>query len=89
VVGERLMQALNRADWTVVGQTAAGALCLAVLGVIPFFGGLLTFVSTAVGVGAVVLTRFGTQPYPAPVATSLAPVTAAPAPVSEPFDPQI
>lgn len=89
VVGERVMQALNRADWTVVGQTAAGALCLAVLGVIPFFGGLLSFVATAVGVGAVVLTRFGTQPYPAPVATGLAPVTAAPAPVSEPFDPQI
>ncbi|MEO6062382.1 MAG: polymer-forming cytoskeletal protein, partial [Thermoflexales bacterium] len=55
VVGERVMQAFGRADWTPMGQTAAGALSLAVLGAIPFFGGLLSFVSTAVGVGAVVL----------------------------------
>ncbi|MBP8241564.1 MAG: polymer-forming cytoskeletal protein [Thermoflexales bacterium] len=99
VVGERVMQALNRADWTLLGQTAAGALLLAVLGAIPILGGLLSFLATAAGVGAVVLTRFGTQPYPppapagavAPVAPPVSPTAVVPAapPASEPIDPQI
>ena len=89
VVGERVMQAMNRADWTLLGQTAAGALLLAVLGAIPILGGLLSFLATAAGVGAVVLTRFGTQPYPPPVPAAPASPASAAMVAAEPIDPQI
>lgn len=91
-VGERIMQAVNRTGWTPLGQTAAGALGLAVFGVIPVLGGLVTFGATAAGVGAVALTRFGTQDYPAALAVGIAPVGAAAQalPVTDdPSDPQI
>ena len=72
MVGERVMIGLKRNNWTLIGQTAFGAVLLALLGSIPIFGWLVGFVASSIGVGALILTRFGTQAYPryvAPVAT--------------------
>lgn len=72
VLGERVMHAVHRNDWTLIGQTLAGAVLLALLGSVPIIGGLIGFVATALGLGALVLTRAGTRPYPMPV-TALVP----------------
>jgi hypothetical protein len=67
ILGERVMHAVHRSDWTMIGQTVAGAVLLALLGAVPILGGLIGFVATALGLGALVLTRAGTRPYPMPV----------------------
>jgi hypothetical protein len=72
-LGERVMAALNQSNWTGIGQTAAGAVVLALLGAVPVLGGLIGFVATALGLGALILTRAGTQPYPLPY-TAVPPV---------------
>ncbi len=64
IIGERVMRAMNRHDWTLVGQTLAGAVLLALLGSVPVIGGLIAFVATALGLGALMLTRAGTRRYP-------------------------
>lgn len=69
IVGERVMRALNRADWTSLGRALAGAVLLALLGSVPLIGGLVGLAASALGLGALILTRAGTQPYvprPAP-----------------------
>jgi hypothetical protein len=73
ILGERVMHALHRNDWALIGQTVAGAVLLALLGAVPIIGGLIGFVATALGLGALVLTRAGTRPYPMPV-TALVPI---------------
>jgi len=64
LLGERIMRAVNRSDWSLVGQTLAGAVLLALLGGVPIIGGLIGFAATALGLGALVLTRAGTRTYP-------------------------
>lgn len=67
-LGRRIMVAAKQ-DWTPTLQTAIGAFSMAFLlgllslGLWGFFGGLLWTLVGAVGLGAVLLTRFGTQPY--------------------------
>lgn len=61
MTGGMLMAGFGRSDWTLAGQTAAGALLLAVLGAVPVLGVLIGFVVSSVGVGALVLSRFGTR----------------------------
>jgi len=73
ILGERVMHALHRNDWALIGQTVAGAVLLALLGAVPIIGGLIGFVATALGLGALVLTRAGTRPYPMPM-TALVPI---------------
>ena len=64
VLGERLMIGFGKRDWTLVGQTAAGAFVLALLGSLPLVGWLIGLLASSVGLGALILTRFGTQRYP-------------------------
>jgi hypothetical protein len=73
MLGERLMGTFNRAGWTPIGQTVLGAVVLALLGAIPILGGLIGFLAASVGLGALVLTRLGTRPYPPPVVVPPAP----------------
>ncbi|MBN2043523.1 MAG: hypothetical protein JW757_00780 [Anaerolineales bacterium] len=67
-VGRRIMEVAKQ-DWTPTLQTAIGAfgltflLGLLSLGLWGFLGGLLWTVAGAVGLGSVLLTRFGTQAY--------------------------
>ena len=63
-LGERMMIGFGKRDWTLVGQTAVGAFVLALLGVLPLVGWLIGLLASSVGLGALILTRFGTQGYP-------------------------
>jgi hypothetical protein len=98
ILGERVMHALHRNDWPLIGQTLAGAVLLALLGSVPIIGGLIGFVATSLGLGALILTRAGTRPYPMPVTApvfapigpaspSAAPVAYAPVVQTEPAMP--
>lgn len=64
IVGERVVMALNRRDWSVLGQTLAGAVLLALVGAAPLIGPVVGFVAAALGLGALILTRAGTRTYP-------------------------
>jgi hypothetical protein len=79
-VGERLAK-IGKADWALPVSAALGTFILTVIvnGVgklVPCIGWLLPFVVGVVGLGAVLLTRFGTHPYPVEAAA----VTVPPAP---------
>jgi hypothetical protein len=79
-VGERLAK-IGKADWALPVLAALGTFILTVIvnGVgklVPCIGWLLPFVVGVVGLGAVLLTRFGTHPYPVEAAA----VTVPPAP---------
>ncbi len=85
IVGERIVRALNRVGWTPLGQALAGALLLALLGSTPIIGGLVGFAASALGLGALILTRAGTQPYvPQPATTSAVIPATPPAPPEPP-----
>ncbi len=64
MLGEWFMRGFGKQDWTVVGQTAVGAGVLALLGSLGVLGVLIGFLASSWGLGALILTRFGTQPYP-------------------------
>ncbi|MBI5304626.1 MAG: polymer-forming cytoskeletal protein [Chloroflexi bacterium] len=74
LVGERVMNALHvrQAD-NVVIAAVVGVFLLALLSAAPIIGWLAGLIVAIMGLGAVVLTRFGTRAYP-----SLAPATVTP-----------
>jgi hypothetical protein len=84
LVGEKVMEALKARESLNVPIVAVvvGIILLAIVGAVPFVGWLISLVVGLIAIGAVVLTRFGTRPYPpltpAPVAIApAAPVTPA------------
>lgn len=67
VLGERLLQALDQAERQPVLSVVIGLVALAVLSAVPCLGWLVSALVGTWGLGAVVLSRFGTSPYvPAP-----------------------
>lgn len=76
LVGEKILDAAKaRETWhTPVIAVVVGILLLGLIGVAPFVGGLVAFAIATMGIGAVVLTRFGTRAYP----QTLTPVSVAP-----------
>jgi hypothetical protein len=64
LVGRRLLEAFNVRGITSLMAVAAGTLLISVLQAIPCLGDIFAFVVGCAGLGAVVLTRFGTQTYP-------------------------
>ena len=64
IIGAWLMRGFGRSNWTLAGQTAAGAIVLAVLGALPVVGWFVSIAASCIGLGALVLTRLGTQNYP-------------------------
>ncbi|MCS7088833.1 MAG: hypothetical protein NZL91_09075 [Thermoflexales bacterium] len=78
LLGERLVQAIGRGALPLVAQVALGALVLAVLGNTPVIGWLIGFLAASVGVGALILTRLGTQAYAPPSPPSALSVPDAP-----------
>lgn len=62
-VGERLVHAMGARDITPVVSALAGVFMLTALGSLPCIGFLIWFVGGCIGLGAVLLTRFGTQVY--------------------------
>jgi hypothetical protein len=78
-LGKRMAQAFNQ-DWTIVLQAWVGTLTLGVIasfvGIVPCIGWLIEALLGAIGLGAVLLTRFGTLGEPlAAAATKPAPRT--------------
>lgn len=63
-VGERLLQALNVREPQPVLEVAVGVALIELLTAVPCIGWLLGVLVSLAGLGAVVLTRFGTVPYP-------------------------
>jgi hypothetical protein len=74
LVGRKLLAMLNLRNATVVVEATVGTLLLAVVyflvGVIPCTEFIFGMLIVSLGLGAIVLTRFGTRPYPAPAAPS-------------------
>jgi cytoskeletal protein CcmA (bactofilin family) len=66
LVGQRLLEAFKVKVITPLIAVAVGILLLSLLGAIPCLGTIFGFVVGCLGLGAVVLTRFGTQTYPLP-----------------------
>jgi len=86
IVGERLMVAVHRVGWTLVAQVVAGAILLALLGTVPVVGPIISFAAISLGLGALILSRFGTQDYP--LVRSFVPATPLPPampPVASPY----
>jgi hypothetical protein len=84
VVGARLATALNLRSVSPALATAFGtfllSLVMGVVGYVACLGAIVEIIFAAIGLGAVVLTRFGTRPYlpggeptPAQPATSMPP----------------
>ena len=73
LVGRKLLEAFNVGGITSLKAVAAGTLLISVLRAIPCLGGIFGFVVGCVGLGAVVLTRFGRQTYPLPTRVPSAP----------------
>jgi hypothetical protein len=62
-VGQRLLAALKVRDASMLAEVALGVFLITVLGRLPFcLGALFSAVIGSIGLGAVVLTRFGRQP---------------------------
>lgn len=90
LLGDRLLNALKVKNIVPILAMVAGLIILWLVSAVPVLGGLIGLFLGALAVGAVVLTRFGTQTYPLPVtapvaSTAVVPVT--PTPPSEPTPP--
>lgn len=64
LVGEKVLEAFKAREILPVVAVVIGVILLALLGAVPVIGGLVSLFLGLLAVGAVVLTRFGTQPYP-------------------------
>ncbi|MFQ6001414.1 MAG: polymer-forming cytoskeletal protein [Anaerolineae bacterium] len=70
VVGERLLQAMKVAQPEPLASVLLGVFLITLISATPLcIGFLLTLVAGSWGLGAVILTRFGTTSYPPPVTT--------------------
>ena len=78
LAGGRILHALNARNVTPVLAVVVGVLVIALIAQIPVLGGLVGLVVGLLGLGAVILTRFGSRPYPL-LATGVAPFTPGPA----------
>lgn len=64
IVGERLMIGFGKQGWTPVKMAAAGAIAIALVSGVPVLGWLIAILISSIGLGALILTRFGTRVYP-------------------------
>lgn len=88
-VGRRLAQ-MSKADWALPVSAGLGTFLLALIAngigkIVPCVGWIVPFLVGIIGLGAVVLTRFGTLPYPRTVedSNSAVPVTVENTPVAQ------
>lgn len=93
LAGQRVLEALKVRDIAPVLAVVVGVILLAIVGELPCIGGIVSLLIGTLGLGAVILTRFGTQLYPPaphfgapwPPAAPLAPL--APLPPTPPVNP--
>lgn len=76
LAGEKILQAFKARDILPVVAVILGVVVLMIVGQVPILGWLISFIVGLIGLGAVVLTRFGTRPYPIPPGMMMTPVTA-------------
>ncbi len=91
ILGEKLLGAVNAKNIVPMLSLVVGVLVLWLITSLPILGWLISLFVASLALGAVVLTRFGTRPYP-PVATVPAVATppmppAPPAPPAPPVPP--
>ncbi|RLC80522.1 MAG: hypothetical protein DRI61_05575 [Chloroflexi bacterium] len=68
LVGNRLLKALNVQEFSPIVAIIVGVVVLRLIDLVPCLGFLLSIIIYSLGLGAVILTRFGTQPYPQVIA---------------------
>lgn len=73
LVGQELLEAFKVRGITPMIAVVVGILLISLLGAIPCIGIIAAIVAGCLGLGAVVLTRFGTQTYPLPARVPPAP----------------
>jgi len=74
LVGRQLLQALKVKELSPLWESVIGVFVISLLGAVPCIGWLIWLVGGAFGLGAVVLTRFGTQRYEGERAAPMEPV---------------
>lgn len=93
LVGRKLLAALNMRNTTVVVEAALGTLLLAIVyflvNMIPCAGFVAGLLIGSFGLGALVLTRFGTRPYPQTAPASVQVEQALALPDDKPAPPQL
>lgn len=87
LTGEKILQAFKARNVLPVLAVILGILILMIVGQIPIVGWLVSCVVGLLGMGAVVLTRFGTRAYPTPPGMMMVPVAAAAAGVPNTYSP--
>jgi cytoskeletal protein CcmA (bactofilin family) len=73
LVGQKLLEAFKVEEINPLIAVAVGILLISLLAAVPCLGPILVIVVGSLGLGAVVLTRFGTQTYPLPAPVPPAP----------------
>jgi hypothetical protein len=73
LVGQRVLEAFKVRGITSMIAVVVGILLISLLGAIPCIGTIAAIIAGCLGLGAVVLTRFGTQTYPLPTRVPPAP----------------
>ena len=87
LTGEKLMEAFKAREILPVVAVVVGILVLAIIGIVPVIGWVVGLFIGLLGLGAVVLTRFGTRDYPMPTPAPVAAAPSIPASTSEPTPP--
>lgn len=87
LAGEKILKAFQARDILPVVAVVVGVVVLIIIGHIPLLGWLISFVVGLIGLGAVVLTRFGTRTYPPTPTMMLTPAFAAPSAMTTTFTP--
>jgi hypothetical protein len=64
LAGERIVEAAKMREIAPMLAVVLGVLVLAIVGQVPCLGWLISLLIGTAGIGAVLLTRFGTRPYP-------------------------
>lgn len=77
MTGEKILQAFKARDVLPVVAVIVGVIILTLLSQIWFVGWLVSFVGGLLGIGATVLTRFGTRAYPPAPGMMMTPIAAA------------
>ncbi len=91
LAGDKVLEAFNARESvrTPIIAVVVGILLLAIIGMVPIIGWLVGLFIGLLGLGAVVLTRFGTRGYPTltPASVALAPAAPSAPAASEPTPP--
>jgi hypothetical protein len=63
LVGRKLFTVLKRHDQSLMRETIWGLIILWLIGWIPYVGWMIKMCAIVIGLGGVLLTRFGTNPH--------------------------